>query len=68
MRLWPIGHRFGAGHRVRIQVSSGAHPVYGRNLGTGDPPATATEMRAAEQAVYHDPNRCSSVTLPLFPG
>ena len=68
VRLWPIGHRFGAGHRVRIQVSSGAHPVYGRNLGTGDPPATATEMRAAEQAVYHDPNRRSSVTLPLFPG
>jgi hypothetical protein len=54
----PIGHRFGAGRGVRIQAR-GAHPVYGRNLGTGDPPATATEMRAAEQAIYHDPNRCS---------
>ena len=53
--LWPIGHRFGAGHRIRIQVSSGAHPVYGRNLGTGDPPATAIDMRVADQAVYHDP-------------
>ena len=42
-RVWPIGHRFGAGHRLRVQVSSGAHPVYGRNLGTGEPPATATE-------------------------
>ena len=68
VRVWPIGHRFGVGHRLRVQMSSGAHPVYGRNLGTGDPPATATELRVADQAVYHDATRCSSVTLPLFPG
>ena len=57
VRMWPVGHRFGAGHRVRVQVSSGAHPVYGRNLGTGEPPATATEMRVADQAVHHDARR-----------
>ena len=68
VRLWPIGHRFGAGHRIRVQVSSGAHPVYGRNLGTGEPPATATTMRVADQAVYHDPGHRSWVTLPHFPG
>ncbi len=68
VRLWPIGHRFGVGHRIRIQVSSGAHPVYGRNLGTGEPPATATAMRVADQAVYHDPEHASSVTLPQFAG
>ena len=67
VRIWPIGHRFGAGHRIRVHVSSGAHPVYGRNLGTGDPPATATEMRVAEQAVYHDAEHRSSVTLPMYP-
>ena len=67
VELWPIGHRFGAGHRLRVQVSSGAHPVYDRNLGTGDPPATATEMRVADQSVYHDPGRVSTVTLPHFP-
>jgi putative CocE/NonD family hydrolase len=65
--VWPIGHRFGVGHRIRVHVSSGAHPVYSRNLGTGDPPATATEMRVADQAVYHDAERSSSITLPLFP-
>ncbi len=68
VRLWPIGHRFGVGHRIRIQVSSGAHPVYGRNLGTGEPPATATAMRVADQAVHHDPQRASSVTLPHIAG
>jgi putative CocE/NonD family hydrolase len=62
--MWPAGHRFAPGHRLRVQVSSGAHPVYARNLGTGDPVATATAMRAADQAVYHDPARLSWVTLP----
>jgi predicted acyl esterase len=60
------GHCFASGHRLRIQVSSGAHPVYARNLGTGEPPATAAVMRSADQAVYHEPGRLSSVTLPHF--
>jgi putative CocE/NonD family hydrolase len=62
--LWPIGHRFATGHRLRVQVASGSHPVYARNLGTGEPPATAVTMRAADQAVYHEPARLSFVTLP----
>jgi uncharacterized protein len=66
--LWPIGHTFGTGHRLRVQVSSGAHPVYARNLGTGESPATATTLRAAEQAVYHEPGRSSWVTLPHLTG
>ena len=64
--MWPVGYRFAPGHRLRIQVSSGAHPVYARNLGTGEPPATATIMRAADQAVYHEPSRLSSVALPHY--
>jgi hypothetical protein len=62
--LWPVGHTFAAGHRLRVQVSSGAHPVYARNLGTGEPPATATALRAAEQTVHHEPGRLSWVSLP----
>jgi putative CocE/NonD family hydrolase len=66
--LWPIGHRFGAGHRVRVQVSSGSHPVYARNLGTGEPATTATEMRVANVAVLHEPGHLSAVTLPHVRG
>ena len=66
VRVWPIGHRFAAGHRIRVQVSSGAHPVYARNFGTGEPPMTATAMLAADQALHHEPGRLSSVTLPHF--
>jgi putative CocE/NonD family hydrolase len=68
VRVWPIGHRFDVDHRLRIQVSSGAHPVYARNLGTGEPPATATELRVADQAVHHDATRASFVVLPQLPG
>jgi uncharacterized protein len=64
--LWPAGHRFGPGHRVRVQVASGSHPVYARNLGTGEPVATGTTLRPADQAVHHSPGRVSSVTLPHF--
>ena len=35
-------HRFRAGHRIRLQVSGGAHPRYARNLGTGEPLGEAT--------------------------
>jgi putative CocE/NonD family hydrolase len=35
-------HRFAPGHRIRLQVSGGAHPRYARNLGTLEPLATAT--------------------------
>lgn len=62
--VWPAGHRFAAGHSVRVQVSSGAHPVYARNLGTGEPYATATTMRSSNQRVYCQPGRLSSITLP----
>jgi uncharacterized protein len=62
--LWPVGHRWAPGHRLRVQVSSGAHPVYARNLGTGEALATATTMRTADQTVYHSPGRLSYLTLP----
>lgn len=64
--LWPAGHRFGSGHRVRVQVASGSHPVYARNLGAGEPVATATATRRADQAVHHSPGRLSTVTLPHY--
>jgi putative CocE/NonD family hydrolase len=63
--LWPAGHRFRRGHRLRLQVSSGAHPRYARNTGTGEDPITATRLLVAEQEVLHDPEHPSSVTLSV---
>jgi len=64
VKLWDTAYRFGTGHRVRVQVSSGAHPVSVRNLGTGEPLLTATTLRVADQAVFRDGARASALVLP----
>ncbi|WP_207936189.1 CocE/NonD family hydrolase [Actinomadura sp. KC216] len=63
--LWPTGHRFARGHRVRVHVTSGAHPKVAANPGTGEPLATATRMVAAHQEVFHDPDHPSAIILPI---
>ncbi|HYB88789.1 MAG TPA: CocE/NonD family hydrolase [Streptosporangiaceae bacterium] len=65
VRLWPTAHRFKAGHRMRVQVSSGAFPRYGRNPGTGEARATATTLRHADQEVYRDSAHPSAIILPV---
>ncbi len=62
--LWPVAHRFSARSRLRLQVSSGAHPRYARNTGTGEPLTTATTLLTARQRVYHDRAHPSAVMLP----
>jgi uncharacterized protein len=64
--LWPAFHRFAAGHRIGVQVSSGAHPRYARNPGTGQPVATATTTVRAEQEISHDCASPSRIDLPLW--
>jgi putative CocE/NonD family hydrolase len=64
VQLWPTAYRFKRGHRIRVQVSSGAFPRYARNPGTGDPLATATRLMTADQQVYHDPAHPSAVIMP----
>jgi uncharacterized protein len=63
--LWPAAHRFRRGHRLRLQVSSGAHPRYARNPGTGEPLGTAVRLVPARQQVFHDPGHPSALLLPV---
>jgi putative CocE/NonD family hydrolase len=63
--MWPTANTFRAGHRIRLQVSSGAHPLFCRNTGTGEPLATGATMRSADQEVFHDAGRPSSIALPV---
>ncbi|HET8659031.1 MAG TPA: CocE/NonD family hydrolase, partial [Micromonosporaceae bacterium] len=65
VELWPTAYRFARGHRIRVQVSGGAHPRYARNPGTGEPLGTATELRAGQREVFHDPRHASAVLLPV---
>lgn len=66
--LGPIAAHFGAGHRLRVQISAGAHPRFARNPGTGEPVATAALLRPVTITLHHDAARPSSLTLPVLAG
>ncbi|WP_436763223.1 CocE/NonD family hydrolase [Streptosporangium sp. V21-05] len=65
--LWPIGHRFRRGHRIRVHVAGGAYPRFARNLGTGEPLGTGSAMVTTDHEIFHDPSHPSAVVLPLAP-
>ena len=56
-------HRFAPGHRLRVQVSGGAHPRWARNTGTFEQIATATSLVPADIEISH----CETVlSLPVL--
>lgn len=65
IRLHATAHCFRREHRIRLQVSSGAHPRYARNTGTAEPFADATTLVPADVEIFHDPLRPSVVILPV---
>ena len=65
VELWPAGHRFLPGHRVRVQVASGAYPRVDRNPGTGKP-VGESDLLSADQEIFHDPGHPSAVVLPVI--
>jgi putative CocE/NonD family hydrolase len=66
IEVWPTAYHFRKGQRIRVQVSSGAHPRFARNLGSGEPMRTGTTLCVADQIVYHDPEHPSAILLPVF--
>ncbi|MET8753905.1 CocE/NonD family hydrolase [Streptomyces sp. NPDC004667] len=53
-------HRFAVGHRVRWQISGGAHPRYARNPGTGESAVDATAFTPVRITLHTD----SALLLP----
>lgn len=66
IQLWPTAYRFKPGHRIRVQISSGAFPRWARNLGGGEAIGTESEGHAAQQSIYHDAAHPSSILLPTM--
>lgn len=52
--LHATAHQFQPGNRLRLQVSSGAHPRYARNLGTDEPVGTATTLVRNDVEILHE--------------
>lgn len=61
-------YQFRAGHRLRLQVSGGAHPRFARNTGSGEPPATATRLAAVDVQIVHEVTDPAVLSLPVQPG
>lgn len=55
------------GHRIRLLLTSSSFPRFDRNAGTGAPPGAVREedLRVAQQTVFHDAARASSLLLPV---
>ena len=58
---------FKKGHKIRLQVSSSNFPRYDRNQNTGGELYTETDMRIAQQTVYHSSEYPSQLMLPVIP-
>ena len=64
--MWDTCHRFLAGHRVRLEVASSAHPKFAVNLGIAGDQSTATEGVIARNRLFHDAERPSRLVLPAM--
>jgi putative CocE/NonD family hydrolase len=63
----PVGARFRAGHRIRVEIASASFPQFDRNMNTGAPFGVETSGVAATQRVLHDAEHPSHVVLPIVP-
>lgn len=66
IQLSAVAAVIAAGHRLRLQLSGGAFPLYARNTCSGESLADAQTLVVAHHQVHHDPARPSSLTLPVL--
>ncbi|WP_375164785.1 CocE/NonD family hydrolase C-terminal non-catalytic domain-containing protein [Arthrobacter sp.] len=65
VRLWPTAYVFKQGHRIRIQVSSGAFPRFARNPGTGELTRYRHHVTIGRPGCVSRPEHTSAVILPV---
>jgi uncharacterized protein len=63
--LYPTALIFGAGHRIRLDVSSSNFPRFDVNPNTGEPLNANTHWRVATNTVSHDADHPSRIILPV---
>jgi putative CocE/NonD family hydrolase len=66
--LGPLGNRFRAGHRIRVEVASASFPQFDRNMNTGGSFGAESTGRPATQRILHDASHPSHIRLPTVPG
>lgn len=63
--LWPTAYHFKPGHRIRVQVSGGAHPRFARNPGTGAALGEPSDLVPVRLEVHTSPQYESAITLSV---
>ena len=64
--LQDVAYRFRSGHRLRLHLSSTAHPYYLVHPGTDENPWTATKRMRREHRVRTGGDATSWLELPAF--
>lgn len=65
--LSAVGHRFKAGHRLRLEVSSSNFPKFDNHPNSAAPLHRATGSMVARQTVFHGGSVASRLRLPVLP-
>ncbi len=65
--LYPTSNLFGAGHRIRLDVSSSNFPRFDVNPNTGDAIGTERRRQGADNTVFHSASYPSHIVLPIVP-
>src|SRR5271166_2586603 len=63
--LLGLAHRFGRGHRLRLQVSGGAYPRFARNPGNGQVDAVAEDLVPTQYEVSLGAGNASVLLLSI---
>jgi putative CocE/NonD family hydrolase len=67
IRPFDTANVFKKGHRIRLDISSSNFPRFDVNPNTGEPLGSNRRQIEVDNAVYHDPQRPSMLTLWLLP-
>lgn len=68
IKMTKIANVFKKGHRIRVQITSGAKNLAFANHNTGKDFANDTDVIIAAQTVYHDRKHPSHIKLPVLYG
>jgi predicted acyl esterase len=63
--LWATGVSFGAGHRIRVEITSSSFPRWERNTNTGESGVRSARTEVARQRIFHDPARPSHIVMTV---
>jgi uncharacterized protein len=65
VRMRPTAHRFLAGHRIRLDVTSSDFPNYDRHHNTAADQNADAELVPARQSIHHGGEHPSRLILPV---